>query len=139
MKRAVKCVPQAGGKRQRASEIQNIPADRPPLRKTGNRLVYNRLIDRSGNIPRCGALVDQRLHITLGKYTAAGSDRICSFGLFCGFVHLRRIHFHQHRHLVNKRAGASGTASVHPHFRPSGQEQDFGILTAELDNTVCVR
>ena len=44
-------------------------------RKTGNGLVYNCLENGSGKILLGGTIVDQRLDVSLGKYTAAGCDK----------------------------------------------------------------
>ena len=56
---------------QRAAEKGNVAADRFTAGKTGNGLVDNCLENGSGKILLGGTIVDQRLDVSLGKYTAA--------------------------------------------------------------------
>ena len=42
-------------------------------------------------------------------------------------------------HLVDERAGPAGTGAVHPLFYPAGQEEDFCVLPAQLDDDVDIR
>ena len=58
------------------AEKCNMTANRLAAGKTGNGLVYNCLENGSGKILLGGTIVDQRLDVSLGKYTAAGCDGI---------------------------------------------------------------
>ena len=132
----VKALPQDSGEGQGPAQVQDVALDGPALGQPGNGLVHHRLIDAGGNILRLGALVDEGLHIALGEHTAAGGDGVRLLRPLGGGVHLVGAHFQQRRHLVDEGAGAAGAGAVHPHLHAAGEEQDFGVLTAQLDDAV---
>ena len=136
VQRAVKALPQHTGEGQGTAEIKHIAADRPTLGQARNGLVDHRLVDAGGDILRAAALVDQGLYVTLGKHTAAGGDRIGFGRVLRGAIHLVRAHFQQRRHLIDERTRAAGTGAVHANLHPVGEEQDLGVLAAELDDHV---
>ena len=113
LQRIVKALPQARGEGQRPAEIQDIPLDRAALRKPGNRLVGDGLVDRGGDIARPRALIDQRLHIALGKDAAARCDGIGPARLHCRSIHLIRPHLQKRGHLIDEGPGAAGAGAVH--------------------------
>ena len=48
-------------------------------------------------------------------------------------------HIQQCCHLVDEGACASGTAAVHPFLQSAAEEDDLGILSAQLDDRIGVR
>jgi len=132
----VKALPQDSGEGQGPAQVQDVALDGPALGQPGNGLVHHRLIDAGGNILRLGALVDEGLHIALGEHAAAGGDGVRLLRPLGSGVHLVGAHFQQRRHLVDEGAGAAGAGAVHPHLHAAGEEQDFGVLTAQLDDAV---
>ena len=59
--------------------------------------------------------------------------------LQAGLVHFLHGHVQQHSHLVNKRAGAAGTAAVHALVHAALKENDLGVLPAQFDDRAGVR
>ena len=132
----VKALPQAAGEGQGPAQVQHVPLDGPALGQAGDGLVHHRLIDAGGDVLRLGSLVDQGLDVALGEHAAAGGDGVCLFRLLGGGVHLIGAHFQQRCHLVDEGAGAAGAGAVHPHLHAAGEEQDLGVLAAQLDDAV---
>ena len=135
----VKAFAQHGGESQRPAQVQNIALDGAALCQAGNGLVDHSLINGSRNIPRLCALVDQGLDVAFGKHTAAGCNGVSTGGFLRRLIHLICAHLQQGGHLVNKCAGAACAAAVHVHFGTVGQEQDLGILAAQLNDAVGTR
>ena len=54
-------------------------------------------------------------------------------------VQLLGCHIQQCCHLVDEGACASGTAAVHPLLQSAAEEDDLGILSAQLDDRIGVR
>ena len=135
----VKAFAQHGGESQRPAQVQNIALDGAALCQAGNGLVDHSLINGSRNIPRLCALVDQGLDVAFGKHTAAGCNGVSTGGFLRRLIHLICAHLQQGGHLVNKCAGAACAAAVHAHFGTVGQEQDLGILAAQLNDAVGTR
>ena len=121
---------------ERAAQIQHIALDGTALGQAGDGLVHHRFINAGGHVAGAGALVQQGLHVAFGKHTAAAGNGIGALGLAGGQVHFLGAHLEQGGHLVDKGAGAAGTAAVHPHLGAAGEEEDLGILAAQLDDTV---
>ena len=134
--RFIKALAQAGGEGQRAAQIQNIACNGPSLRKARNRLIHHGLIDAGSDIRCLTALIDKRLHIRLGKHSAAGGDGIGLLRILRSGIHLIGTHLQQRCHLVDKRTGATGTGAVHAHLRAIGQKQDLCILATQFDDAV---
>ena len=129
-----------GKEMQRTAKECYMTTDRFTAGKTGNRLVYNCLENRCRQVFLRCALVDQRLDIRLCKYTAAGSDRIKCFVIFCIFIQTGSICLKQGCHLVDKGTCTSGTDTVHSLFNVSTLKiDDLGILTAKLNRNICLR
>ena len=68
-----------------------------------------------------------------------GGDGINFVVLFGELVHFIGRQIEQRGHLVNKGAGAAGTAAVHTHFHAAGQKQDLGVFAAQFDNGIGAR
>ena len=136
VQRFVKALAQHAAEGERAAQIQDIALDGTALCKACNGLVDHSLINAGSNILGAGTLIDQGLHVALGKHAAAGRNGVGALCILCCLVHLVGTHFQQGGHLVDKGTGAAGTAAVHAHLGTVGQKQDLGILTAQLDHAV---
>ena len=136
MKHLIKAGPQLTEERQGTAEIQHVPLNGPSLGQTGNGLVDHRHENGTGDVLVSGALVEERLDIRLGKNAAAGGDGIGLFGPCRRLVHIRGGRIEKGRHLINKRTRAACTGSVHPDLQRSLKKEYFGILAAQLDDTV---
>ena len=66
-----KCRSQLGEEMQRTAEECNMSADRLSACQTADCLIDYRLENRGCQVLLCGTVIDQRLDICLGKYTAA--------------------------------------------------------------------
>ncbi len=87
----IKAFSQLGQEVKRTAEKCNMTADRFSAGKTGDGLVYNCLENRSGQILLGCTVVDQRLDVSFGKYTAAGCDRVERFVILS---HIRSDRWH---------------------------------------------
>ena len=119
------------------TEKCNMAANRLAAGKTGNGLVYNCLENGSGKILLGGTIVDQRLDVSLGKYTAAGCDGVKRFVILRVFVQPGGICLKQGCHLIDERTGTSCADTIHTLFNIAAFEvDDLGILTAKLDGNI---
>ena len=136
VQRFVKTRAQFAHEGERAAEVDDVALNRTTLRQPRDGLVDYGHEDRARHIRARRALIEQGLHVRLGEYAAAGSDGIGALGLFGFFVHLRWGHAQKRGHLVDERAGAARAGAVHAHLKRALQEQDFGVLAAQLDDDV---
>ena len=134
--RAVKALAQGLGESQRTAEVQNVALDGAALGQARNGLVDDGLIDGGRDVARLRTLVDEGLDVAFGKHAAAAGDGVGAGRALGGLVHLVGTHLQQGSHLVNERAGAAGTAAVHADLGAVGQEQDFCVLAAQLNDAV---
>ena len=134
--RLVKAPAQHRAEGQRPAQIEDVALDGPALGQAGDGLADHRLVDAGGDILGPGALVDEGLHVALGKDAAAGGDGVGPLRPLGRLVHLVGAHFEQGGHLVDEGAGAAGAAAVHPHLGAAGQKEDLGVLAAQLDDAV---
>ena len=119
------------------AEKCNMTADRLAAGKTGNGLVYNCLENGSGKILLGGTVVDQRLDVSLGKYTAASCDGIKRLVILRIFIQSGGICLKQGSHLINERTGTACADTIHTLFNIAALEvDDLGILTAKLDGNI---
>ena len=132
----VKALAQHRAEGQRPAQIQDVALDGAALGQAGDGLADHRLVNAGGDVLRPGALVDEGLDVALGKNAAAGGDGVGALGPFRRLVHLVSAHLQQGGHLVDESAGAAGAAAVHPHLGAAGEEEDLGILAAQLDHAV---
>ena len=107
--------------------------------KAGNGLVYHGLEYGCCQIGKRCTLVDQRLYIRLCEYSAPCCDGIDGIEVLCGFVQSVSVGVKQYGHLVNERSGASCAGTVHPLLHGGAEEGDLSVLTAQLDDAVCLR
>ena len=114
-----------------------MSADRFPTGKPADRLVDNGLKNGGGKILFGSALVDQGLNIGLGKYAASCRNCIEGFIVFGIFVQPGSIGLDQRCHLVDKRACAAGTDTVHTLLNITAFKiNDLCILSAQLDSNI---
>ena len=133
---ADKCLLQFGQEMKRTAEKCDIAADRLSTGKTADRLVDNRLKNGSGQILLRSTLIDQRLDISLCKYTASGCDRVDGFVVLGIFIKTGCIRLEQCRHLVDEGTGTAGTDSVHSLVNTTSKIYNLGILATELDRYI---
>ena len=93
-----------------------MTADRLTAGKSADRLVYDCLEDRSGQVFFGRSFIDQRLDIRFGKYAAASRNRINFLVIFGLFVQPACVCLDPRSHVVDKRPGASGADAVHALF-----------------------
>ena len=136
VQRFVKALAQHAAEGERAAQIQDIALDGTALCKACNGLVDHGLINAGSNVLGAGTLIDQGLHVALGKHAAAGRNGVGALCVLCCLVHLVGTHFQQGGHLVDEGTGAAGTAAVHADLGAVGQEQDLCVLAAQLDHAV---
>ena len=136
---AVKLVSQLGEERHGAAQVHDVAPDLPSLRQARDGLVDHGREDATADVLLARTLVDQRLNVRLGKHAAATGDGIGALAVLGHFVHVHRRGVQKRRHLIDERAGAARAGAVHAHLQPTGEEQDFGVLTAQLDGHVRVR
>ena len=132
----VKDVAQRRKECQGPSEVDDIALDRPALGKPRHGLVCHRVEDREGYVALRRPLVEQRLHITLGKDTAAAGNGVALRRALGQLIEVTALHIEQAGHLVDEGTGATGTGPVHPHLHLGSQKEDLGIFTTELDDHV---
>ena len=136
MERVDKPLPQSFKEEQRSAEKQHLALDLPSLSQTGNGLIDHRLKDARGDILLARALIEQRLDIGLGKYAAAGRNGVQLLVPQTQLIELIGRDPKQGGHLVDKSAGSAGTGTVHPLLETAGEENNLGILAAELHHHV---
>ena len=137
--RLVKAGAQLAHERQRAAEVDDVALDGTALRQTADGLVDDGHEDGAGDVRAPGSLIEQRLHVRLGEHAAAGGDGVGALGVFGLLVHLRGGDAQQRGHLVDERAGAARAGAVHAHLERSLEEEDLGVLAAQLDDDVRAR
>ena len=134
--RLVEAFPQRLAEGQRPAQVDDVALDGTALGQARDGLVDHGLVDGGSDVAGLGALVDQRLDVALGEDTAAAGDGVGTGGGLGGSVHLVGAHLQKGGHLVDEGAGAAGAAAVHAHLGAIGQEEDLGILTAQLNDAV---
>ena len=119
------------------TEKCNMAANRLAAGKTGNGLVYNCLENGSGKILLGGTIVDQRLDVSLGKYTAAGCDGVKRFVILRVFVQPGSISLKQGCHLIDERTGTACTDTIHTLFNIAAfKVDDLGVFTAKFNGYI---
>ena len=121
---------------QRAAQEGNTAPDGLAAGKAGYGLIYHRLENGSCKVCFGGALSDQGLDIRLGKHAAAGSNGIDLFVILCCIIQTLGIGLQQRCHLVDKGTGAAGADTIHPFLQPTGEINNLGIFTAQLNGHV---
>ena len=122
---------------QRTAKKCDMTADRFSAGQSTDGLVDNCLENRSRQVFFGSTVIDQRLDICLGKYAAAGCNRIKCFVIFGIFVQTGCICLEKGCHLVDERSGTSGADSVHTLLNISiFKIDDLGIFAAQLDRYI---
>ena len=108
-----------------------MSADGFPAGKAADGLVYDRLENGGGEIFFGRAVIDQRLDIRFCKYTASGGDGVKRLIIPGIFIQAGSVCLEKGRHLVDERAGTSGTDAVHALLNISAFEvNDFSVFSS---------
>ena len=136
VEREVEAVAQLGEILQRAAQEGDVAADGTAARQTRDGLGHDRLEDGGGHVLGAGALIEQRLHVGLGKNAAAAGDGIDGGGVGRELVEAAGIGVEQGCHLVDERARAAGAGAVHALLDAVIEVDDLGVLAAQLDGDI---
>ena len=136
VEREVEAVTQLGEVLQRTAQEGNIAADGTAARQARDGLGHDGLEDGGSHVLGAGALVEQRLHVGLGKDAAAAGDGIDGGGVGRKLVEAARVGVQQGCHLVDERARAAGAGTVHALLDAVIEVNDLGVLAAQLDGDV---
>ena len=136
VEREVEAVAQLGEVLQRAAQEGDVAADGAAARQARDGLGHDGLEDGGGHVLGAGALVEQRLHVSLGKDAAAAGDGIDGSGVGRELVKAAGIGVQQGCHLIDKRARAAGAGAVHALLDAVIEVDDLGVLAAQLDGDV---
>ena len=136
IEREVEAVAQLGEILQRAAQEGDVAADGTAARQARDGLGHDSLEDGGGHVLGASALVEQRLHVGLGKDAAAASDGIDGGGVGREFVKAAGIGVQQGCHLVDERARAAGAGAVHALLDAVVEVDDLGVLAAQLDGDI---
>ena len=129
-----------GKEMKRSSQKCHMSPDRLSTGKTTDSLVYHCLEDGRCQVFLGSAVIDQRLDVRLGKYTASCSNGVKCLIVLRIFVQTRCVCLKERSHLVDKRACASCTDAVHTLFNISAFKiNNLGILTAKFDGYIGLR
>ena len=127
---------QLGEVLQRAAQEGDVAADGTAARQARDGLSHDSLEDGGGHVLGAGALVEQRLHVGLGKNAAAAGDGIDGGGVGREFVKAAGISVQQGCHLVDERARAAGAGAVHALLNAIIEVDDLGVFATQLDGDV---
>ena len=136
VEREVEAVAQLGEVLQRAAQEGDVAADGTAARQARDGLGHDSLEDGGGHVLGAGALVEQRLHVGLGKNAAAAGDGIDGGGVGRELVKAAGIGVQQGCHLVDERACTAGAGTVHALLDAVVEVDDLGVLAAQLDSNV---
>ena len=136
VEREVEAVAQLGEVLQRAAQEGDVAADGTAARQARDGLGHDGLEDGSGHVLGAGALVEQRLHVGLGKDAAAAGDGIDGGGVGRELVEAAGIGMQQGCHLIDERARAAGAGAVHALLDAVVKVDDLGVLAAQLDGDI---
>ena len=118
---------------QRTAQERDVPANRPAAREAADGLRDDRLENGSRDVFLARTLVEQGLHVGLGKHAATARNRIDGRVAFGQLVQTARIGVEQRCHLVDERAGTTSARAVHTLFDRLTEVDDLRILAAKLD------
>ena len=136
VEREVEAVTQLGEVLQRAAQEGDVAANGTAARQARDGLGHDGLEDGGGHVLGTGALVEERLHIGLGKDAAATGDGIDGGGVGRELVEAARVGVQQGCHLIDERARATGAGAVHALLDAVVEVDDLGVLAAQLDGDV---
>ena len=118
------------------AQKDNGALELPALGQAGHRLVHHRLKDGGGHVLLAPALVEDGLDVAFGKDPAPGGDGVNFFMPQGQFVQLIHGYVQQSGHLVDEGPGAPGAGAVHPLLQGIAEENDFGVLSPQLNHGV---
>ena len=121
-----------------AAQKDQLACELPALGEATHGLIHHSLKNGGGDVLLSPALIQDGLHIALGEDAAAGSNGINFFMPQGERVQLAGGHIQQGGHLIDKRAGSTGTRAVHPFLQGIPEEDDFGVLAPQLNDGVGV-
>ena len=136
VEREVEAVAQLGEVLQRAAQEGDVAADGTAACQARDGLGHDGLEDGGSHVLGAGALVEQRLHVGLGKNAAAAGDGIDGGGVGRELVEAARVGVQQGCHLVDERARAAGAGAVHALLDAVVEIDDLGVLAAQLDSDI---
>ena len=136
IERKVEAVAQLGEILQRAAQEGDVAADGTAARQARDGLGHDSLEDGSGHVLGAGALVEQRLHVGLGKNAAAAGDGIDGGGVGRELVEAAGIGVQQGCHLIDEGARAAGAGAVHALLDAVVEVDDLGVFATQLDGDV---
>ena len=136
IEREVEAVAQLGEILQRAAQEGDVAADGTAARQARDGLGHDSLEDGGGHVLGAGALVEQRLHVGLGKNAAAAGDGIDGGGVGRELVEAAGVGVQQGCHLVDERTRAAGAGAVHALLDAVIEVDDLGVLAAQLDSDI---
>ncbi len=124
---------------ERTAQKGHVAVDGTPAGKAGYGLRHHRLEDRRGDVLLLGALVEQGLHVGLGKNAAARCDGINDRVVFGQLVEAAGVGIQKACHLIDKRAGTASAGAVHTLLYATVKVDNLGVLSAKLYGHVCLR
>ena len=136
IEREVEAVAQLGEVLQRAAQEGDVAANGTAARQARDGLGHDGLEDGGRHVLGAGALVEERLHVGLGKDAAATGDGIDGGGVGRELVEAARVGVQQGCHLVDERARAAGAGAVHALLDAVVEVDDLGVLAAQLDGDI---
>ena len=116
--------------------LVHVAADGTAARQARDGLGHDGLEDGGGHVLGAGALVEQRLHVGLGKNAAAGRDGIKGMIILCVLIEAGGVCLKQGSHLVDKGTGTSGADPVHTLVDSACKVDDLRVLAAKLDGDI---
>ncbi len=129
-------LPQALEEVERPAEEDDLPGQLAALGQTGDGLIDHGLEDGRSDVLLPPALVEDGLDVALGEDAAAGGDGIDLLVAEGQLVQLAHGDVEQGGHLVDEGPCAAGTGAVHAFLQGPAEEDDLGVLAAELDDGV---
>ncbi len=136
VEREVEAVAQLGEVLQRAAQEGDVAANGTAARQARNGLGHDGLEDGGRHVLGAGALVEQRLDVSLGKDAAAAGDGIDGGGVGRELVEAARVGVQQGGHLIDERARTAGAGAVHALLDAVVEVDDLGVLAAQLDGDI---
>ena len=107
--------------------------------QASHRLIHHGLKDGGGEVFPCGPLVEQRDHVGLGEYPAAGSDGVQGRVVRGKLVQPGGVGVEQRRHLIDERPGAARAGFVHAQIHALAEVEDLGVFAAEFHGHIGLR
>ena len=138
LERLHKALAQAHEEVEGPAQKDDLALELPALSQAGHRLIHHGLEDGCGYVLFAAALVQDGLDVALGEHAAPGGNGVDLLMLQAQFVQLVHRDVHQGGHLVDEGAGAAGAGAVHPLLQGAAEEDDLGVLAAQLDDGVGV-